>query len=283
MKAELLKKRLFTKRFATKKVIWMYWDKGADSAPPLIRASMNTVLRKSKCKVNIVDAQSARLFIKDMEPYIFEALKPAHQADIFRIAALERYGGMYLDADTIVVEDLRPLFSLLSQYSIVGADWKPVLHPETIVKFGVGIIGPVRPRHPLITAIRNEQKRRLSQKRGMLLRAPWDCTQLNENYCFSWEELLNDIAVNLTREGVPSSYIFSGAETWYAYVGGSEWEGGNGRHIYRPLDKDEVVLKSPLYTYSLSLAPPDVFEKSLEELYELNWILLLLLKKGASH
>lgn len=282
MKAELLKRILSTIRPEKNNLIWMYWDKGVDKAPPLIRASINSVVRKSQCKVNIVDAQSARLFVRDIEPYIFEALRPAHQADIFRIAALEQYGGMYLDADTIVVEDLRSLFSLLSQYSIVGADWKPALHPGTIVEFAVGIIGPVRPRHPLITAIRKEQKRRLSQKRDVLLRAPWRCTQLNEKYCFSWEELLNDITVELTRDGIRNSYIFSGAETWYAYVGSPEMEAGNGRHLYRPLEKDELLLKSPLYTYSHSLAPPGICERSLEELYELNWILSVLLKKGLS-
>ena len=54
-------------------------------------------------------------FLRDYSdiPACFEALCPAHQADVVRVWALHEHGGIWLDSDTIVMNSLASLFYLL--------------------------------------------------------------------------------------------------------------------------------------------------------------------------
>lgn len=45
-------------------------------------------------------------------PNNFYQLNPAYQADYVRVAVIERYGGIWLDSDTLVMSDLSELFNL---------------------------------------------------------------------------------------------------------------------------------------------------------------------------
>lgn len=44
-------------------------------------------------------------------PRYFDNLMPAHQADWIRICVIKQYGGIWLDSDTLVMNDLSELFS----------------------------------------------------------------------------------------------------------------------------------------------------------------------------
>lgn len=48
-------------------------------------------------------------------PPYFDELKPAHQADYTRVFVLEKYGGMWLDSDTLMMGSMDPLFDLLEE------------------------------------------------------------------------------------------------------------------------------------------------------------------------
>ena len=62
--------------------------------------------------VHLIDDKNVQTYIPDLPPS-FSKLKPAHQADYVRVYTVCKYGGIWLDADTIVMESLDPLFRLL--------------------------------------------------------------------------------------------------------------------------------------------------------------------------
>ena len=51
-------------------------------------------------------------YFEDLHANIKE-LKLAHQADIIRVFAIEKYGGVWLDSDIIVLEPLTVIFEWL--------------------------------------------------------------------------------------------------------------------------------------------------------------------------
>jgi hypothetical protein len=52
----------------------------------------------------------------DTLPEIFDKLSAVHQADYVRIAVVKKYGGIWLDSDTIVMNDLSSMFQKLKDY-----------------------------------------------------------------------------------------------------------------------------------------------------------------------
>ena len=64
--------------------------------------------------VHLLDDKTVRNYIPDLPPS-FSEMKPAHQADYVRVYTVCKYGGIWLDADTIVMESLDPLFRLLEE------------------------------------------------------------------------------------------------------------------------------------------------------------------------
>jgi hypothetical protein len=76
--------------------------------------------------VAIVNSSVARdpaspLFLKRFPlPAYFDTLPVNHQGDFGSIAFLAEFGGLYLDADVLVLSSLRPYFDLLSALELVG-------------------------------------------------------------------------------------------------------------------------------------------------------------------
>lgn len=69
--------------------------------------------------VHLIDDKNVHTYIPELPPS-FSKLKPAHQADYVRVYAVCTYGGIWLDADTIVMESLDPLFRLLEKENSDG-------------------------------------------------------------------------------------------------------------------------------------------------------------------
>jgi len=63
-------------------------------------------------KVHMINQTNINEYV-DTVPSHFNRLLPAHQADYVRIHAVCKYGGIWLDSDTIVLNDLDCLFKIL--------------------------------------------------------------------------------------------------------------------------------------------------------------------------
>jgi hypothetical protein len=222
--------------------IWVYGWGRKETIPPYIDACIETIVRNSGCAVHIVTPDNVRDYIEDLHPS-FHLLSPPHQADIFRVNILYRFGGMYLDADTIVLHSLKELFSQLDQVELVGADWKSQSIPvNQWQEIGVSVLGPMRPRLPFMKCAAIKQKEILDTRQDSFSRG----------YPFAWEELLSPIVSHCFSKHPPKSLIRDGASTWFAYVSGPSWHGGDLGYAFRP---GAVPIEHELFTIANSLVP----------------------------
>ena len=62
--------------------------------------------------VHLIDTTNIHRYLDDIPNY-FNTLMPAHQADYVRVHVLCKYGGIWLDSDTLVMSSLDSLFDLI--------------------------------------------------------------------------------------------------------------------------------------------------------------------------
>lgn len=94
------------------RTVWMYWT---GKKPDLIQKLANKVNKNSNNGKNYILRYLNDTTIKDYIdiPEWFYRLKAAHKADYVRVKLLRKYGGIWLDADTVVLNNMNKLFSYL--------------------------------------------------------------------------------------------------------------------------------------------------------------------------
>lgn len=65
-------------------------------------------------KVHFLNDNNIKEYIKNIPPKYYK-LRPAHKADFVRVNVICDYGGIWLDSDTIVMNDLSSLFKILEE------------------------------------------------------------------------------------------------------------------------------------------------------------------------
>ena len=70
---------------------------------------------KDSYNVHLITKDNVTNYIKDLPSYFYD-LQPNHQSDFVRINILCDKGGIWLDSDTIVMDNLSSLFSLFDKY-----------------------------------------------------------------------------------------------------------------------------------------------------------------------
>lgn len=92
-----------------KKVIWQYWAQGTENVPPLVRICLDSVDKYA------ADYHIIRLSDSNLENYIEipdwlkerkSQMSAAHFSDILRCMLLSAYGGLWLDASTLLTGNL---------------------------------------------------------------------------------------------------------------------------------------------------------------------------------
>jgi Capsular polysaccharide synthesis protein len=86
------------------RIIWAYWDKGLQGMPEICRHSVKSwQVRNPDWRVIILDDNNYQQYVGVSDlPTTFFSLKVQHRSDLLRLAVLIRYGGLYLDASTLV-------------------------------------------------------------------------------------------------------------------------------------------------------------------------------------
>lgn len=116
--------------------IWIYWNKGIDSAPEIVKKCYESVCKYAKQEVVLLNDQNLADYIQ-LPDYI-EQKKAAGQipmagyADLMRFALLAHYGGTWIDA-TVYLTDSIPTAITESDFfavrnSLLLID-NPVLYP----------------------------------------------------------------------------------------------------------------------------------------------------------
>jgi hypothetical protein len=96
--------------------VWTYWE---GPCPEWIRACLRTITSHA-ARVHALDPKSFdQLWDRDRDINL-SRLRPAHRADFVRAFLLHRYGGLWIDADCLVMHPLQPVLDLLQEHDFVG-------------------------------------------------------------------------------------------------------------------------------------------------------------------
>ncbi|WP_245505515.1 capsular polysaccharide synthesis protein [Rhizobium sp. BK068] len=87
------------------RIVWMYWDKPLEQAPPIVRYAVDTWIRKNPSwDVRILSDANAAEFVNVPPPKSNRKIQ--WRADLIRVALLRDYGGVWVDATTFCVKPL---------------------------------------------------------------------------------------------------------------------------------------------------------------------------------
>lgn len=107
--------------------IWMYWENRRGSVKPAyLDMCLETVERhRGDFELTVLDDKSVRDYIEVPDKVArFEQI--AHRADYIRFQLLKKYGGIWLDADVILLRDIGDaVFPYINQYDFVGYGREP--------------------------------------------------------------------------------------------------------------------------------------------------------------
>lgn len=103
--------------------IWMYWEnrKGTQK-PKYLNLCYKTVLKNCSQNFNIylLNENTIYNFLPKLRKDIFEKLNIPQKTDYIRLKLLYKYGGIWLDSDIIVLNDLSSIVKHLNDHDFVG-------------------------------------------------------------------------------------------------------------------------------------------------------------------
>ena len=103
--------------------IWMYWENiNGRNKPSFLNLCYKTVEYHCKDRFNIklLDEKTIHNYLKNIPLDLDKYLSIQQKVDYYRYKLLYDYGGIWVDADTIILKDLYPLIEKLKQYDFVG-------------------------------------------------------------------------------------------------------------------------------------------------------------------
>ena len=111
----------------TKPVLWIYWEnKPGSTTPPYISLCIKTIYKHCSKSFEIIQLDNTNIndylpeLTKNNSNLDFSKLLIAQKVDFYRIMLLKKYGGLYLDADTILLKDPIEIMDKLKDYDFVG-------------------------------------------------------------------------------------------------------------------------------------------------------------------
>ena len=138
--------------------VYLYWTGKEYSLISLLRKIIYLhSTNKKGYKVILITPNTIKKYIKYIPNY-FNKLCPAHQADFVRVNVICDYGGIWLDSDTLVMDDLDSLFDLVENKN--GFFIK-----ENNSILWNGIFGS-KPNTPLMVGWKNNMINLLNKKQG---------------------------------------------------------------------------------------------------------------------
>lgn len=102
--------------------IWMYWeDRPGTKRPEYLKLCYQTVRRhcQKDFQIHLLNEKTVYKYLPDLRRDI-RRLGIPQQTDYIRLKLLKTYGGLWMDADTIVLKSLAPLIEYLKEYDFVG-------------------------------------------------------------------------------------------------------------------------------------------------------------------
>lgn len=111
-----IKKGIHTPNIIGKRNVFMFWEGPSYKLIELLRESVYRHATKGNYTVHMVNYSNMYKYLPDMIPSKLKIWKFAHQADYLRVCLLKRYGGIWVDSDTIVMSDFHRMFDYLQSH-----------------------------------------------------------------------------------------------------------------------------------------------------------------------
>ena len=93
------------------KEVFLYWTGPKYSLIHVLHDIVKIQATKQHFKATFLDDTNLKDYIDMSElPRCFNKLRPAHKADVIRVFVLEKYGGIWVDSDTIITPSFNELF-----------------------------------------------------------------------------------------------------------------------------------------------------------------------------
>lgn len=106
-----------------KPYIWMFWETLPNkNKPGYIDLCYKSVIHNCSNCFNIVylNESNIKKYIPEIKNYNISELKIQHKADIYRYLLLKKYGGLWIDADILVLKCLCKYYKNLDNYDYIG-------------------------------------------------------------------------------------------------------------------------------------------------------------------
>lgn len=112
-----------TEHYEQAPIIWMYWEqpKNKKKRADYLNLCLETVYKhcSNNFKIIILNEKTVYDYIPNLRKDLDKLLIP-QKVDYIRIHLLYKYGGIWLDFDTIVMRNLSPIIEKLKTYDFVG-------------------------------------------------------------------------------------------------------------------------------------------------------------------
>ena len=108
-----------------KPYLWVYWEnKNGKQTPPIIELCLEIMRKRLSNNFRMIklDQNNINEYIPEIKErkHILDKLIIAHRVDYYRVLLLNKYGGLYLDADIIILNDLRDIIDKLRDNDYIG-------------------------------------------------------------------------------------------------------------------------------------------------------------------
>ena len=120
---QLLKKKIFENIENKKPIIWMYWETLPNKKKPgYIDLCIESVKYNcSNCfNIIVLDNKTIYNYLPEIRSINLSNLNLPQKVDYYRYSLLEKYGGVWLDADILILKCICPFYNKLNNYDYVG-------------------------------------------------------------------------------------------------------------------------------------------------------------------
>ena len=106
-----------------KPIIWMYWEnKGNNKKPEYLNMCYESIVNKCSKSFNVIllNEKTVYNYLPDLRRDLDRKLNIPQKTDIIRFKLLYKYGGIWLDSDTIMLKNIKNVYKKLEKYDFVG-------------------------------------------------------------------------------------------------------------------------------------------------------------------
>ena len=103
--------------------IWMYWEnKNGKKKPAYLELCYDTIIKQCSNSFNIhlLNEKTVYKYLPNLRTDLDKYLNIPQKTDYIRLALLYKYGGIWIDSDTIVIKDLISLWNKTKKHEFIG-------------------------------------------------------------------------------------------------------------------------------------------------------------------